>query len=88
MTEKKELVYTKPKLKLGYGWGHCPGCHHPIVEKLVCEVLEEMDLAEFHRQAEEYESGDFVVGRHGLKCYISVSPNDWDQEDEPKKQTT
>jgi len=45
MTEKKELVYTKPKLKLGYGWGHCPGCHHPIVEKLVCEILEEMDLA-------------------------------------------
>lgn len=45
MTEKKELVYTKPKLKLGYGWGHCPGCHHPIVEKLVCEVLEDMGLA-------------------------------------------
>jgi len=45
MNLKKELVYTRPRLKLGYGWGHCPGCHHPIVEKLVCEVLDEMALA-------------------------------------------
>lgn len=44
MTEKKELVYTKPKLLFGPNWGHCPGCHHGIVEKIVCEVLEEMDL--------------------------------------------
>jgi len=56
MTVKKELVYTAPKLKLGAGWGHCPGCHHGMVEKIVCEVLEEMDVA------------DRAIGVAGVGC--------------------
>lgn len=44
MAVRKEKVYTKPKLKLTPGSGHCPGCHHGTIQKLVCEVLEEMGL--------------------------------------------
>jgi len=40
----KEKVYTKPKSKLTPGGGNCAGCHHSIVQKIVCEVLEEMGL--------------------------------------------
>ena len=56
MSEKKEIVYTRPKLKLGPGSGTCPGCHHSIVQKVVCEVLEEMNLA------------DNAIGVAGVGC--------------------
>ena len=30
---------------------------------------------------ETWEIGDLVVGRPGLKCYIGISPDDWDDND-------
>ena len=30
---------------------------------------------------ETWESGDIVVGRPGLKCYIGISPDDWDNQE-------
>lgn len=56
MTVTKEKVYTKPKTKLTPGGGHCAGCHHSLVEKVVCEVLEEMGLA------------DKAIGVSGVGC--------------------
>lgn len=42
----KERVAGTPRLWVRHPAGarHCPGCHHPQVERLVCEVLEEMGL--------------------------------------------
>lgn len=46
MIEMKERVAGTPNLwrwhLFGAGW--CPGCHYPIIQRLVGEVLEELDI--------------------------------------------
>ena len=41
---KKELIYGKPRLKIGPPFHHCPGCHYGIIFRLVCEVIEELGI--------------------------------------------
>ncbi len=45
---EKEWVSGTPRLWVRHQSGalpHCPGCHHPLIERLVCEVIEEMGIA-------------------------------------------
>jgi len=56
-TEKK-IVAGKPSLwfRDPIGTNQCTGCHYPIIQRLVCELLEEMDL------------GGRTVGISGCGC--------------------
>ncbi|MDY7032050.1 MAG: thiamine pyrophosphate-dependent enzyme [Thermodesulfobacteriota bacterium] len=46
VTRKKEEVYAKPKIwKEPPGAAmYCPGCQHPVIHRIVAEVLEEMAI--------------------------------------------
>ena len=37
-------VYTRPKLLKEAHFHYCPGCGHGIINRLIMEVIEEMDL--------------------------------------------
>ena len=41
---KKELIFGKPRLKVGSPLHHCPGCHYGIIFRLICEVIEELGI--------------------------------------------
>lgn len=41
---EKELVCGKPKLKIGLPFHHCPGCHYGIIFRIICEVIDELDI--------------------------------------------
>src|SRR4030042_826026 len=36
---KKELIFGKPRLKVGSPLHHCPGCHYGIIFRLICVVF-------------------------------------------------
>src|SRR4030042_6338733 len=37
-------VFSRPKSLKRAPYHYCPGCGHSIVHRLICEVLDEMDL--------------------------------------------
>lgn len=39
-----KLIYTRPKSLKKAAFHYCPGCGHSIAHRLVCEVIDEMDL--------------------------------------------
>jgi 2-oxoglutarate/2-oxoacid ferredoxin oxidoreductase subunit beta len=41
-----EKVYTRPKSLKKAVFHYCPGCGHSIVHRLICEVIDEMNLQE------------------------------------------
>ena len=43
--QKKVLVCGKPELRTGFPSLYCPGCHYGIITRVICEVLEDMNLA-------------------------------------------
>ena len=43
--QQKVLVCGTPELRTGFPSTYCPGCHYGIIARVICEVLEEMDLA-------------------------------------------
>ena len=59
ITAEKTWVSGTPKLWVRHPAGsrQCPGCHHPIIERLIAEVVEEMGLAK-----------DFIMVV-GVGCY-------------------
>lgn len=49
---EKELVVGTPRLWLRHspscaasGVFYCPGCHYPIMQRLICELLDELEIA-------------------------------------------
>ena len=46
MTTTYKPVYKRPKLLKEAHFHYCPGCGHGIINRLLMEVIEEMDLAE------------------------------------------
>ena len=42
--QKRELVCGKPELRTFFPSLYCPGCHYGIITRVICEVLEEMNL--------------------------------------------
>ena len=43
--QQKVLVCGTPELRTGFPSTYCPGCHYGIIARVICEVLEEMDVA-------------------------------------------
>jgi len=41
-----EKIYTRPKSLKKAVFHYCPGCGHSIVHRLICEVIDEMNLQE------------------------------------------
>lgn len=41
-----EKVYTRPRSLKKATFHYCPGCGHSIVHRIMCEVIDEMDLQE------------------------------------------
>ena len=41
-----QKVFTRPDTLLDAGFHFCPGCHHGIVHRLICEELDRLSLAE------------------------------------------
>lgn len=37
-----EVLYERPKSLQNKGFGYCPGCLHGVVDKLICELVDEM----------------------------------------------
>jgi 2-oxoglutarate ferredoxin oxidoreductase subunit beta len=41
-----ETIYTRPRSLKKATFHYCPGCGHSIVHRIMCEVIDEMDLQE------------------------------------------
>ena len=41
-----EVLYEKPKTLFKKSMPYCPGCGHGIVHRLICEVIDELDIRE------------------------------------------
>lgn len=39
-----KLVYSRPKSLKKAAFHYCPGCGHPVAHRVVCEVIDEMEL--------------------------------------------
>ena len=39
-----EKIFARPKLLKTTPYHYCPGCGHSIAHRLICEVLDEMNL--------------------------------------------
>ncbi len=74
-------VYQRPKYLKKVPFHYCPGCGHSIVHRLVCELMEEMDLQ--HRAigvpppgcsvfAYNYIDTDFVESAHGRGAAVAT----------------
>lgn len=68
------VIYEKPKSLSDTAFHYCPGCSHGIVHRLVCEVLDELDIADNTIAVEpvgcavtahDYFNFDVVQAAHG-----------------------
>jgi len=41
-----EVIFDKPKSLTGLPMHYCPGCGHSVVHRLICEVVDELDVRE------------------------------------------
>jgi len=60
--QKKKLVCGTPTLRTGFPSMYCPGCHYGIITRVICEVLEEMNL------------GGKTIGFAGVGCSFGGAP--------------
>ena len=79
--EEYELVYTKPSTLTDAVMHYCPGCTHGIVNKLIMEVVQEMNIqqdtvgvapvgcAVF---AYDYMNIDMQQAAHGRACAVAT----------------
>ncbi len=42
----KELVWEKPESMKANKTGYCPGCGHGVAQRILCEVIDELDIRE------------------------------------------
>ena len=67
--QKKKLVCGKPELRTPFPSMYCPGCHYGIIARVICEVLEETNLA------------GRAIGFAGVGCSFGGAPTsigiDW-----------
>ena len=63
MTERtKEKTVSKPTLRTMMPSTYCPGCHYGIITRIICEVLEELGIA------------DRAIGLAGVGCSFGSKP--------------
>lgn len=58
----KELVCGRPKLRTVFPSTYCPGCHYGIITRVLCEVLDELDIA------------GRAIGLAGVGCSFGSKP--------------
>ncbi len=67
--QNKVKVVGMPELRTGFPSMYCPGCHYGIITRVICEVLEEMEL------------GGKAIGFAGVGCSFGGAPTsmsiDW-----------
>ncbi len=63
MAETREKVVGKPTLRTTGQGSYCPGCHYGIITRLICEVIEELDIA------------GRTVGLAGVGCSYGSKPS-------------
>ena len=59
---KREKVVATPRAMIVFPWA-CPGCHEPIIGRIIAEVLEELDIV------------DKAIGVSGIGCHAGISIN-------------
>lgn len=76
-----EKVFTQPKVYTGKPTHFCPGCTHGIVQRLVMEVIDELEIAEKVIMVAgvgcgglswNYYEVDGVMPMHGRACAVAT----------------
>ncbi|MBN2297298.1 MAG: 2-oxoglutarate oxidoreductase [Deltaproteobacteria bacterium] len=76
-----KTIYTRPKCLKPAPFHYCPGCGHSIIHRLVCELIDEMDLqgriicippAGCAVLAYNYFDIDVCESAHGRGCAIAT----------------
>jgi 2-oxoglutarate/2-oxoacid ferredoxin oxidoreductase subunit beta len=76
-----KTIYTRPKSLKAAPFHYCPGCGHSIVHRLICELIDEMDLrdniicippAGCAVLAYNYFDIDTCESAHGRGCAIAT----------------
>ncbi|MFI5188081.1 MAG: thiamine pyrophosphate-dependent enzyme, partial [Chitinophagales bacterium] len=79
--EEYELVYKKPSTMVDVAMHYCPGCAHGVVNKLIMEVVEEMNIQEqtigvapvgCSVFAYDYMDIDMQQAAHGRACAVAT----------------
>jgi len=79
--EQYELVYRKPATMVDVPMHYCPGCAHGVVNKLLMEVVEELNIQEktigvasvgCSVFAYEYMDIDMQEAAHGRACAVAT----------------
>lgn len=66
MTETRQMVAGLPTLRTADAGSYCPGCHYGIITRIICEVLEELDIA------------GRAIGLAGVGCSYGSKPTQID----------
>jgi 2-oxoglutarate ferredoxin oxidoreductase subunit beta len=73
-TKEKKVVYSKPKSAFDTPSLFCPGCHHSLIARVVCEAIDELGIQKdavgvsgvgCHGMCHVYMDVDFVFALHG-----------------------
>lgn len=76
-----ELVYKRPSAMVNVAMHYCPGCAHGVIQKIMMEVIEEMDIQEqtigvasvgCSVLAYEYMDIDMQSAAHGRACAVAT----------------
>ena len=79
--EEYELVYRKPSTMVDVPMHYCPGCAHGVMNKLIMEVVQEMNIQEetigvasvgCSVFAYEYMDIDMQQAAHGRACAVAT----------------
>ncbi len=69
-----QTVFERPKTLLEQHFTYCPGCHHGLAQRLIAEVIDELDIADrtigvgpvgCSVYIYEFLDIDFIMGAHG-----------------------
>jgi 2-oxoglutarate/2-oxoacid ferredoxin oxidoreductase subunit beta len=80
-SEQYELVYAKPATMVDAPMHYCPGCAHGVVNKLLMEIVEDLDIQEqtigvasvgCSVFAYEYMDIDMQQAAHGRACAVAT----------------
>jgi len=69
-----QTVFERPKTLLEQHFTYCPGCHHGLAQRLIAEVIDELDIADrtigvgpvgCSVYIYQFLDIDFIMGAHG-----------------------
>jgi len=78
---RKESLFRFPKSLKGTNFHYCPGCHHSLVHRILCEVIDELNIKERAIGIASigcacfiynYIDVDMVEAPHGRSCSVGT----------------